>query len=309
MSGIFLRRWGLGLALSLHLLGCQSNQAEVSPANSNGALPSPIASTFAPQSFTVVIEPGTPTTETDLIAVSNEVAVAYRWMRNGQIIDGAVGRKLSRNLFARNDEISVTVMLDDRNAEATTRIHNSPPRTLSVKLDPSAGVYHGVDLRAVPVGIDADGDEIRWSYQWVINRATSPSDNTSVLPGDRYRRGDIVTVQIVPSDAESTGVPYIPLPITIPNAPPMFTTTPLAAFTSDVYRYDAHAEDADGDTVYYHLIGAPVGMVIDPARGHVVWPLSGQPNGRYTAEIVAEDGTGGRASQRLEVSLGRTGGT
>ena len=310
MSGICWGRWGLGFALSLHLLACQSNhEVEVVSQQPNGTLPLPTVAAVAPQSIAVVIEPGMPTAETDLVAVSNEAAVVYRWMRNGQVLEAEVGRKLTKGRFAKGDEVSVIVLLDGRTAEATTRIRNSTPRVISIKLDPPAAVYRGVDLRAVPIGLDPDGDEIRWSYQWVINQATSPSDTTSILPGDRYRRGDVVTVQVIPSDTAGAGAPYTPLPITIPNAPPTFTTMPLAAFESEVYRYQAHANDADGDSIRYRLVGAPTGMTINPVSGSIVWPLADQSDGRYAAEIVAEDGAGGRASQGLDVSIDRTGGT
>ncbi len=302
-------RWGLGFALSLHLLACQSNQVEVASEKPNGTRPLPTVAALAPQSIAVVIEPGMPTAETDLVAVSNETAVDYRWMRNGQVLEAEGGRKLSKGRFAKGDEVSVMVLLDGRTAEATTRIRNSAPRTISIKLDPPAAVYRGVDLRAVPIGLDPDGDEIRWSYQWVINQAISPSDTTSILSGDRYRRGDVVTVRVIPSDADGEGAPYTPLPITIPNAPPIFTTTPLSTFESEVYQYQAHANDADGDPVRYQLVGAPTGMTIDPVSGSIAWPLTDQPDGRYTAELVAEDGTGGRTSQGLDVSVDRTGGT
>lgn len=305
MSGSGLGRWGLGLVLSLHLLGCQSDRVDVASPKSEGTVSSRTVTTDTAQVFTVVIGPATPTAETDLVAVSNEAAVSYRWMKNAQVLDGEVGRTLPKGRFVKGDRVSVVATLGVRSIEATTRIHNSPPRAISVKLDPPAAVYRGVDLRAVPVGVDADGDEIRWSYEWVINQATSPSNTTSILPGDRYRRGEVVTVRVIPSDAEAEGAPYIPLPITIPNAPPVFTSAPLAAFTSEMYRYEAHADDADGDTVRYRLVGAPAGMTIDPVGGHIVWPLTDQPNGRHTAEIVAEDDAGGQASQRLDISVDR----
>lgn len=308
MSRIDSGRWGLGWALSLHLLllGCQSDRLDVASSTSEGAVSARTVAVATAPAFSVLLEPTPPTAETDLVAVSNEAAATFRWMVNGQGLEGEDGRTLPKNRFVKGDQVTVVATLGAQRIEATTRIQNSPPRAISVKLDPPAAVYRGVDLRAVPVGVDADGDEIRWSYEWVINQETSPSNTAPILPGDRLRRGDAVTIRVIPSDAEVEGAPYTPLPITVPNAPPAFAKAPPAAFSSDTYRYQARADDADGDIVRYRLNGAPAGMTIDPVSGRIVWPVIDQPDGRYTAEIVAEDDAGGQASQQLDISLDRT---
>jgi hypothetical protein len=211
-------------------------------------------------------------------------------------------------MFVKGDEIAVVVAIDGRTASATTRVRNSPPKMLVVKLDPPRDIFHGVDIRAVPEGSDSDGDDIQWSYQWLINNQASPAETDQVLRGDRFRRGDLVTVQVIPSDAEDTGRTYIPLAITIPNAPPRFTTAPPAAFESAVYQYEARADDADGDDVRYALASAPAGMTIDPVTGRITWPLTNQPSGGYSVDVVAEDGVGGRTSQQFSLTVNPPGG-
>lgn len=258
--------------------------------------------------LTVTLEPGSPTVESDLIAGSNEAAVTYRWTRGGSAMAGEDKRILAKGRFAKGDEVSVVVAIDGRTASATTRVGNSPPKALAVRLDPPRDIFTGVDIRAVPEGSDADADEIHWAYQWVINDQVSPAETDQVLRGDRFRRGDRVTVQVIPSDADDAGKAYIPLALTIPNAPPRFTTTPPAAFESAVYRYEAHADDADGDDVRYSVASAPAGMTIDPATGRLTWPLTNQPTGRYPFEVVAEDGVGGRTSQQITLTVNPPGG-
>ena len=303
--------WGLGLVLSLHLVACQRD--EVATNRSESPNPGPVslsreATASEAARFTVTIEPGAPTVESDLVAVSNEAAVTYRWTRGGSEMDGENTRILAKKRFVKGDEVSVTVTIDGRTASATTRVQNGPPKALAVKLDPPRDIFHGVDIRAVPEGSDADGDDIRWAYQWLINDQASPAETDPVLRGERFRRGDRVTVRVIPSDADDAGRAYTPLALTIPNAPPRFTTTPPVAFESAVYRYEAHADDADGDDVRYGLASAPAGMTIDPATGRIAWPLTNQPSGRYPVEVVAEDGVGGRTSQHVTLTVNPPGG-
>lgn len=303
--------WGLGLALSLHLVACQRDEVVIhrSESSNPGSVQSNREATASETTgLKVTIEPGAPTVETDLVAVSNEAAVTYRWTRGGSEMAGEDKRILAKGRFAKGDEVSVVVAIAGNTASATTRVRNSPPKALAVKLDPPRDIFMGVDIRAVPEGSDADGDEIHWAYQWLINNQASPAETDPVLRGDRFRRGDLVTVQVIPSDADDAGRAYIPLAITIPNAPPRFTTTPPVAFESAVYQYEAHADDADGDDVRYSLASAPAGMTIDPATGRLTWPITNQPSGRYTVEVVAEDGVGGRTSQHVTLTLNPPGG-
>ncbi len=303
--------WGLGLALSLHLVACQRDEVVIhrSESSNPGSVQSNREATASEVArLTVTIEPGTPTVADDLVAVSNEAAVTYRWTRGGSEMAGEDKRILVKGRFAKGDEVSVVVAIAGNTASATTRVRNSPPKALAVKLDPPRDIFMGVDIRAVPEGSDADGDEIHWAYQWLINNQASPAETDPVLRGDRFRRGDLVTVRVIPSDADDAGRAYIPLAITIPNAPPRFTTTPSVAFESAVYQYEAHADDADGDDVRYSLASAPAGMTIDPATGRLTWPITNQPSGRYPVEVVAEDGVGGRTSQHVTLTLNPPGG-
>ncbi len=306
--------WRLGLVLSLQLLACQQDKVATGREESPNSNPGPVpASQEATADETprvmVTIEPGTPTVEDDLVAVSNEAAVTYRWTKGGSEIEGESGRILTKGRVVKGDEVSVVVAIDGRTASATARVGNSPPKTLAVKLDPPRDIFHGVDIRAVPEGMDPDGDEIQWSYQWRINNQVLPAETDPVLRGDRFRRGDLVTVQVIPSDADDAGRAYIPLAIAIPNAPPKFTTTPPVAFESAVYQYEVHADDADGDDVRYSFASAPGGMTINAVTGRIAWPITAQPRGRYPIEVVAEDGGGGRTLQTFTLTLNTTGGT
>lgn len=191
----------------------------------------------------------------------------------------------------------------DGGASGSASAKNSHPKVVSVSLDPPDRVYRGVDITAVPKGEDPDGDEIRFRYQWVINGEEPVAEDSPVLKGDRFKRGDWVSVHITPSDQEGEGEVFRPLPIVIPDAPPKFTSTPPMEFKALRYAYQAAAEDPDGDPVTFSLASAPHGMRIDPETGRIDWEITRDDVGDQTIEVVAEDGLGGKASQKYTLSI------
>ncbi|MGH7273273.1 MAG: Ig domain-containing protein [Nitrospiria bacterium] len=199
----------------------------------------------------------------------------------------------------------VTSLSEEENevTEAANPVKNSPPSVLSVALNPPDRIYRRVDITAIPNGVDPDGDQVSFQYQWVINGEASPTENSAVLRGDLYKRGDKVSVKVTPFDGEGPGEIYKPLPIIIPNAPPRFTSSPPMEFKSFTYTYQAAAEDVDGDTITFSLASAPAGMTIEPETGRIDWKISRGDTGDHTIEVVAEDGFGGKVFQKYTLSI------
>jgi len=187
--------------------------------------------------------------------------------------------------------------------EPPNPIKDNHPRVVSVALNPPDRIYRGVDITAIPEGVDADGDQMSFQYQWVINGEVSPTESSAVLKGDRYKRGDKVSVKVTPFNGEGPGEVYNPLPIIIPNAPPKFTSSPPMEFKSLTYTYYVRAEDADGDPIRFSLTSAPAGMTIDPETGSIDWKIGRGDTGDHNIEVVAEDGFGGKAFQKYTLSI------
>lgn len=199
----------------------------------------------------------------------------------------------------------VTSLSEEANevTEVVNLDKNNPPKIVSVALSPPDRIYRGVDITAIPEGVDADGDPMSFQYQWVINGEVSPTESSAVLKGDRYKRGDKLSVKVTALDGEGPGEVYYPLPIIIPNAPPRFTSSPPMEFKSLTYTYYVRAEDADGDPIRFSLTSAPAGMTIDPETGSMDWIIGRGDTGDHTIEVVAEDGFGGKAFQKYTLSI------
>jgi hypothetical protein len=194
-------------------------------------------------------------------------------------------------------------MNEDQEVGGSSTPQNSRPRVVSVHLTPPDKVYRGTDITAVPTAADPEGDEVEFRYQWVINGEESSLESRPVLNGDRFKRGDRVSVNVTPYDQEGDGIMVKPRPIVVPNAPPRFTSTPPREFKSLTYTYQASVEDADGDPITFSLASAPQGMTIDPETGKIEWKIARDQSGDHTIEVVAEDGQEGKTLQKYTLSI------
>jgi hypothetical protein len=255
--------------------------------------------------LSVQLLPDEATSTTPLQAVCDYkggAAITYRWERNNQIIAGEQGSILNpENRFSKGDRISVTVTVESKSVSSSVMIGNSPPAVASVSFKPEI-IYRGIDITAVPVGSDPDGDNVLFNYRWSIN-GEDLSDNSAVLPGVRFKRGDRIILTITPYDSDNTGEPFITNPIIIPNAPPRFISTPLTSFKGGTYTYQSRAEDPDEDQLTYSLVSGPQGMNVDPQSGEVSMKIGKEHSGNHEIEIAAQDPQGMKADQKYTLNL------
>jgi hypothetical protein len=191
----------------------------------------------------------------------------------------------------------------NENVGGLATVKNSHPIVTAVDLDPADRIYRGVDITAIPKGMDPDGDSIEYRYQWVINGEEIASGDKSVLPGDRFQKGDLLTVYVTPYDQDGEGETTKPRPIVIPNAPPKITSAPPVEFRSLIYNYQVTAEDPDGDPVTFSLAAGPEGMTIDTQTGKLTWEIHKDQAGEQAIEVVAEDDQEGKFSQKYTISI------
>ena len=87
------------------------------------------------------------------------------------------------------------------------------------------------------------------------------------------------------------------------NLLPYFGTKPKpTAYAGSVYRYQAHAQDADGDPVSYSISPQSPGLTFNTATGLLTWAVPATP-GTYQWTIMTDDGRNGTASQTVSVAV------
>jgi hypothetical protein len=216
------------------------------------------------------------------------------------VLDNENSYRLSRNKYAKSDSITVIVTRGNEKGSATVIIADPILRVKSVSFTPE-DIHRGVDITAVPVVLPPDNGGVRLDYKWSVNGESIP-DNSSVLKGDRFKKGDRLILVVTPFADNRGGVPYKTREVTIPNAPPSFVSIPQREFRGATYTYRAAANDPDGDVLTYSLASAPEGMTIDAKTGVITWQITESAAGTHKIELAARDTEGGQATQ--EYSLG-----
>lgn len=90
-----------------------------------------------------------------------------------------------------------------------------------------------------------------------------------------------------------------------PNRDPSFTSkAPTIAAMGLPFRYDAKAADPDGNSLSYDLLTSPTGMVVDSARGVVIWQPGPDQGGVQDVVLRVRDGQGGSALQSFQITVG-----
>lgn len=181
---------------------------------------------------------------------------------------------------------------------------NTLPEVVSIKLTPKL-VYPGTIIKAEIEGKDADDDPVTFSREWKKNDEVLPAETLDELDTKGFKKGEVITLYVTPSDGKGKGKIKWSPGIMIANRPPEITSTPPTA-VSNIYTYEVKAADPDGDNLTYSLEAGPPGMTIDPATGVVRWDLPQaadvKPGTGYKVKIVVSDGDA-KTFQGFELSL------
>ena len=88
------------------------------------------------------------------------------------------------------------------------------------------------------------------------------------------------------------------------RAPSEFTSTPLEQISaSDTFRYDANADDPDGDGLTYSVASGPEGLQVDGQTGSVVWETAAIDVGNHNVILQATDTHGLSSAQAFTVQV------
>jgi hypothetical protein len=138
-------------------------------------------------------------------------------------------------------------------------VTNKAPLILSASIFPTA-VSLDSTLRVEIRGEDAEGDHLSYRYQWMINRTAIPDAVKPDFSTEGLRKGDEVTVRIIPNDTKVDGLPFTTAPVIVGNTPPMITEIqlePVPVHRADILHVRVQATDPDNDHVqlsykWYH---------------------------------------------------------
>ena len=145
-----------------------------------------------------------------------------RWKVNGELLENQTSNRLCGDFFKRDDLVTAEVGTNDAGASASVTIGNALPRVSDLSATPEQ-VFAGMSLTVTPTAEDADGDDVDFTYQWLINGADDPLLTEATLPENSFTKGDTIQVLIVPNDFFDDGPTYESYAMEIPNAAPQVT--------------------------------------------------------------------------------------
>jgi hypothetical protein len=270
-----------------------------------------------PSISSVKILPERPTKENELNVMvqcndqeGDTISYQFQWLKNDREIFGETKSVLASGSFERGDVIQVKVVaIDGKNkGEAAVsppvKIANTPPAIQEVSIEPDVA-YANTPLKALVQAVDPDRDFVAYSYQWEKNGVALPEENGETLEPGRFKKGDSISVAVVPDDQEAQGILRRSDPVLISNSPPAIVSSPPATIEGPpfLYQYPVKATDIDQDTVIYSLKSGPKGMEIDKNTGLIRWEVRREDQGTHTIEVEAKDDAGAKSLQRYTLSV------
>lgn len=262
---------------------------------------------------TIVVDK--PTRDKDLgVAVhcqdpdQDPVSYRYQWIRNDTEMVEEKGNVLKGGRVKKGDLIQVRVIPSDQKGEGKPfltdpiKILNSPPVIQEVLIEPKIASVKD-NLKVNVKYFDRDEDFVYFSYRWEKNGNPLGEEGKEILEGNRFKKGDSLTVTVTPDDRETLGIPMTSIPVIISNSPPSITSSPSTSVDGTKYLYQVKADDPDHDTITYILKLSPKGMEIDKNTGLIHWEIRKEDKGNHAVEIEASDGDGGKGTQRYLLTV------
>jgi hypothetical protein len=263
----------------------------------------------------VTILPERPNRENDLSLVIQSqdadgdlVNYRYQWIKNDIEIAGESGNVLKAGSFRKGDMFQARVIPSDGKGDGKpflsnpVKILNATPVVSEVWIEPQMPTIQN-DLKVHEKSTDADEDSIFFSYQWEKNGALLMDERKDTLERVRFKKGDSISVTIVPDDREIMGSPKKSEPVKIANSPPTIVSSPPTAIEGTKYLYQVRANDPDNDSITFTLKSGPKGMGIDPKSGLLQWQIRQEDKGTHSIEIEVSDNEGAKSYQQYSLAI------
>jgi hypothetical protein len=180
---------------------------------------------------------------------------------------------------------------------------NHPPQLKSLDSMPERPNV-GDTITVSPLVMDPDGDPVTFTYTWHKGDELLPEESdTLVVSKERFRRGDVIMLTVIPSDGKDEGNTGI-LKIRLANTPPEITSSPSdGKYEKRKFLYKVDATDKNEDQLSFSLKTSPAGMRIDENAGLIEWNVPDDFRGNAPVTVSVKDDFGGEAIQSFTFEL------
>lgn len=171
---------------------------------------------------------------------------------------------------------------------------NHPPVIRSVTLGPTALGTPGNVVAQVDA-FDEDGEIVTLRYHWTVNGASAGDDTRPVLSLDSVKRGDQISVDVVPSDGHVEGAAMHAGPVPVGNSVPAVARVVVELDESAqpaVVKALVEGHDVDADPITYGYRWFKNDRVVQEGEGSSYRLADLAVQDRVVVEVTPSDGSG-----------------
>jgi hypothetical protein len=179
---------------------------------------------------------------------------------------------------------------------------NTPPSIISVNVLPKNPNQES-DLELIIQSQDPDRDPLTYRYQWFRNHEEISGEDKNILKSGNFRKGDLIQVQVTPSDGKVEGESLRSEPVEILNSQPMIQEVriePQMAFANDSLRVQVKSLDRDEDSIDYLYQWEKNGEVLSEERGEILESGRFKKGDVVTITVTPDDKESQGPSKRSE---------
>ena len=238
------------------------------------------------------------------------IRLSLEWRHGGRTVSsGSKTSIASPDGLAKGEEIEVVVTATDGRDESapvrvTALVGNQAPLISAIALAPDGEVLPGQEVTAVPQGMDPDGDDLEYEFEWLLNGNAVRGADGAAFPTAALSRGDRLKARARVSDGEEWSPFAETQELKLANRPPRIAGLPPIQSVGGGIRAQLEAEDPDGDRSFrYRVIEGPRGLSVDPISGQLVWKPEPGTTGTHAVEIAVADSLGAESALRFELDV------
>ena len=228
----------------------------------------------------------------------------------------ALSRKENKASQVQNDSSNNDKPSADNYEDADTELYAQVesegdiifPKTKSVSIE-STNNEDGQRILKVALSLQNGAvEDFDFTYKWFYNDEEMFGEVGNFIRwnNDEYKKGDKISVKIIPPYIDEESFLVIDAEYIVPNSPPVITSEPPTEIKGEdkLFEYKVETDDPDGDEIEIALKNSPAGMTIEPASGLIKWDFTAEkPGSEYKIEIVATDSEGGNYTQEVTLTI------
>jgi hypothetical protein len=313
------RSFFAALGAALFTLACGSDDPQPSGAPLVREAPEPVAERLEntpPQVDRLVLQPQAPLPGQRLEARveasdpdGDPVRIELEWRYGGRVIaQGARTTLAPEGLVKGEDLVVIATASDGRDTSepvrASVTVGNTAPLISALYLSPDGEIGPGQEVSAAPQALDADGDELEFEYEWLLNGEVVRNAKRATFATDELRRGDRLQARVRVGDGEAWSPVAESMTLTLANRPPRILEPPALERVAGGVRGTLEAEDPDGDrTLRFRVLSGPPGLAVDPVTGVMSFKPRSGTTGAQAVEIAVADSYGAESALRFELTV------